>query len=734
MDARPELWRVAQSIEGLVCRVGEHAGGVIFVDEPFVESTALMKVPNGDIVTQFDLHDCEDVSLIKIDLLSVECLDKIHNELDLLIEHGKIEKKQTLKETYESVIGIYNLERDNPEMWQMVWDHKIQSLFQMEKQSGISGIATLKPTSVDDLAVLNSTIRLMAQEGATERPTDKLARFKRDPEAWNKELKAWGLGAKEKAILEPVLKSSYGLCIAQEQFMQLVQLPELGGFNLTWADKLRKSIAKKNPKEFDKLTNEFYKVTTEKGIAQNFAKYVWEVLISMSKGYGFNQSHTLAYSLVALQEMNLAYRFPLIYWNTACLITDTGGAEDLDGDKSNNYDKLADGINKMQQEGITVYPPDINKASFTFQPDEESNHIMFGLRGILGVGSEVIDEIMSKRPFTDLNDFMNRTDFNKQVMVSLIKSGALDSFGERKQIMRDYLWEVCDKKKNLNLQNLPALMTYKLLPTEGDEFRDSARVYNFNRYLKSVCKSGKLDNRATNFLIEINCDNLIKEDMTLNNVGWKAVYDKYMNVYRTYIINNKQELLDKLNNLIFNIEWDKYALGNYSSWEMETICYYYHNHELENINKNKYGIVNYFELPEEPVVERTMEIKGKTVNFFKLTKICGTCLSKNKSHGTVKLLTTDGVVEVRFGKEYFSIFDRTIKLPGADGKMHIAESSWFDRGSLIMVQGIRSGDQFIAKKYKNSGSPHRLYKITEVKNDGDILLTSERVQGETDGE
>ena len=129
-----------------------------------------------------------------------------------------------------------------------------------------------------------------------------------------------------------------------------------------------------------------------------------------------------------------------------------------------------------------------------------------------------------------------------------------------------------------------------------------------------------------------------------------------------------------------------------------------------------------------------MEIKGKTVNFFKLTKICGTCLSKNKSHGTVKLLTTDGVVEVRFGKEYFSIFDRTIKLPGTDGKMHIAESSWFDRGSLIMVQGIRSGDQFIAKKYKNSGSPHRLYKITEVKSDGDILLTSERVQGESDGE
>ena len=116
----PELWEVAQKIEGLVCRVGEHAGGVIFVDEPFTNSTALMKVPNGDAVTQFDLHDCEDVSLIKIDLLSVEALDKIHNCLDLLVEHGYVKPGKTLRETYENTIGIYNLERNDPKMWKMI--------------------------------------------------------------------------------------------------------------------------------------------------------------------------------------------------------------------------------------------------------------------------------------------------------------------------------------------------------------------------------------------------------------------------------------------------------------------------------------------------------------------------------------------------------------------------------------------------------------------------------------
>lgn len=217
-------------------------------------------------------------------------MDKIHNCLDLLCDAGLIEREDTLKETYENVIGIYKLERDNPEMWKMVWNHEIQSLFQMEKQSGINGIATLKPTSVDDLAILNSTIRLMAQEKGGEMPTDKLARFKANPDEWEREMEKYGLGVRERKILEPVLGMSYGLCIAQEQFMELVQLPELGGFSLTWADKLRKSIAKKNPKDYEALTKEFFEVTKEKGINEIFAKYVWNVLIAMSRGYGFRMN------------------------------------------------------------------------------------------------------------------------------------------------------------------------------------------------------------------------------------------------------------------------------------------------------------------------------------------------------------------------------------------------------------------------------------------------------------
>lgn len=283
----PEVWEIAQYIEGLICRTGVHAGGVIFVDKPFTESSALMRSPKGEIITQFELHDAEALGLIKYDVLSVEALDKIHNCLDLLCRDGLIEQEPTLKETYEKTIGIYNLERDNHDMWKMLWDHKVLSLFQMEKQSGISGIDTLHPESVDELAILNSTIRLMAQEKGGEMPTEKLARFKKNPQLWYNEMRQYGVPQQYWSVLESVLGISYGLCITQEQFMQLVQLPELGGFDLTFADRLRKSIAKKNPKEYEQITKEFYEETAKRHCNKQLCHYVWDVLIAMSRGYGF---------------------------------------------------------------------------------------------------------------------------------------------------------------------------------------------------------------------------------------------------------------------------------------------------------------------------------------------------------------------------------------------------------------------------------------------------------------
>ena len=225
-----------------------------------------------------------------MDLLSVEAMDKMHICLDLLCDYGYVERKPTLRETYESTIGIYNLERESKDMWHMVWNHEIQALFQMEQQSGIQGIALTKPESVDDLAHLNSIIRLMAQEKGGEMPLNKYARFKDNIQLWYDEMEQFGLTEKETKILEPIIGGSYGICESQEAFMQLVQIPECGGFDLNFADKLRKAIAKKNPKAYDELTKEYFETCRKRGLSMNLCNYVWNVLVATSRGYGFRMN------------------------------------------------------------------------------------------------------------------------------------------------------------------------------------------------------------------------------------------------------------------------------------------------------------------------------------------------------------------------------------------------------------------------------------------------------------
>ena len=761
----PELWEVAHNIEGLICGSGIHAGGVIFVDEPFTESTGLMRAPDGTICTAFELHDCEDVSLIKYDALSVEAMDKIHNCIDLICDYGYAERKSTLKETYESLIGIYNIERDNPDMWKMVWNHEINSLFQMEKQSGIQGIATLHPTSVDDLAILNSTIRLMAQTKGGEMPTDKLARFKANPYEWDKEMEKWGLGEKEKKILEPVLSMSYGLCIAQEQFMELVQLPELGGFSLTWADKLRKSIAKKNPKEYDALTKEFYEVTAQKGVDQRFAHYVWDVLIAMSKGYGFNQSHTLAYSLIALQEMNLAFKYPIIFWNCACLISDAGGneqeeqeekeeiiveevyncnieefgagAEDEDEDdeeetstkakkktKATNYGKIASAIGKIQSTGVKIAPPDINKSTFTFSPDVGQQVIRFGLSGITRIGEDLVKTIMGGRPYSNISDFLQRVKITKPQMVNLIKAGAFDEFGDRIDIMHQYVNEISDAKKRITLQNMKMLIEFGLIPDEYDLQR---RVYNFNKYIKKF-KNGiyyDMDNIAFNFYSNnFDIDLLVPADtesgFAITQIKWDNIYKKQMDIIRPFIQKHQTELLNAVNNRLTEDVWNKYCLGSISKWEMDSISCYIHDHELKNIDLRSYGLSNFFDLPETPEVEKYIPIKGKLVPILKLHRIIGTVLDRDKAKKMVTLLTTEGVVTVKIYGGVFNEYDKQLSEKRADGTKHIIRKSEFSRGNKIIVIGVRDEDSFRAKKY--SKTPYHLIETVGAIEGNKIII------------
>ena len=285
----PEVWKVAQKIENLCNGVGSHAGGVIFYDEPITKTTALMQTNNGDIITQFDLHKAEETGLIKIDLLSIEALDRIRACLDLLVKYNYIESKnKTLKQIYEDTIGIYKIERYDPKMWELLYQHKIESLFQMEQQSGIKGIELTHPQTVEELASINSVMRLMTTEKGAKQPLEIFAERKKNPQIWEKEMQKYGLTSDEREWLHSWLDTSYGICETQETLMSMLQEEKIGGHSLLFADRVRKSVAKKKPEEFLQCQEEFYQTIIDKGLSQKLAYYVWQVIFSMSRGYSFN--------------------------------------------------------------------------------------------------------------------------------------------------------------------------------------------------------------------------------------------------------------------------------------------------------------------------------------------------------------------------------------------------------------------------------------------------------------
>ena len=767
-----KLWEVASRIEGLICGMGIHAGGVVFKDSDFTETSALMRAPDGTIVTQFELHDLEDVSEIKMDLLSIEGADKIQTCLELLINDGYVKEYPTLRETYEHALGVYNLERTNSEMWDLVNEHRIFSLFQMEKESGYRGITLTQPQNVDDLATLNSVIRLMAQEKGAESPLDKYARFRKYPQDWENEMIRYGLNDEERALMHRELDVSNGLCITQEQFMKLVQLPECGGWDLQWADRLRKSIAKKNPKEYEALTEEFFDGIKKKGCNERFCNYVWNVQIALSRGYGFNASHTLAYSIIALQEMNLAWKYPIVYWNTANLIVDSGGVQSFEDEeveeaelevkqeigideieedeeeweeaneiketgaedkkkkktKSIDYGRVASIIGKMSNEGIRVSPPDINNSSFTFTPIATDNKILYGLRGITRISVDKVNEIINSRPYSSVSDFLSKIKVNKIQMSNLIKAGAFDSIEgiAREDIMHKYLESIADKKQRLTLQNMQMLINKKLIPEEMSFY---AKLFLFNKYLKS-CKEGInyfLNESAINFINAHFDVDIVENGEYILQKTWDNLYKKAMDPMREYLKEHKDEMLNALNNSLYEEVSEKYAQGNISSWEMDSISFYYHEHELIRA-QSSYD--DFFNLPEEPEIEYSFSgSEGQEIKIYKLHKIIGTVIDKDKIRNTINLLTPTGVVNVRIYKNQFALYDKQISEKDADGVKHVLEKSWFTRGTKLMVQGIRRNNDFIPKKTKKSIYPI-ISKITDIDDFGNLTMQYERIGGD----
>ena len=487
-----------------------------------------------------------------------------------------------------------------------------------------------------------------------------------------------------------------------------------------------------------------------------------------------NKSHTLAYSLIALQEMNLAFKYPTMFWNCACLISDSGGAEAVEEDeeeeiiveeetydnsmeefgadeedeedeeetevkktkkktKTTNYGRIATAIGKIKSSGVDVAPPNINKSTFTFSPDIENNTIQYGLSGITRIGEELIKRIIGARPYSSVEDFLDKVKITKPQMINLIKSGAFDTFGDREKIMKDYVDSISDKKKVINLRNMQMLINFGLIP---DKYQMQVKIFNFNKYIKKFKWNNYylIDAIALRFYEQhFDMDKLVpstnaQADFMIKQTEWDRIYKHHQDIIRPFVKENEEELKEKVNSILFNEMWSKYAEGNISKWEMDSVSFYSHEHELADADWFDREVVNFEKLPEEPMVEKVIPIKGKQIPLFKISRIAGTILDKDKTKKTVTLLTTDGVVTVKIFGEVFSHYDKQISQKDeVSGKKTVIEKSWLSRGNKIIVTGIRREDSFVAKKY--SRTPYHLVElITEVDEYGNIKTQGERAE------
>lgn len=470
--------------------------------------------------------------------------------------------------------------------------------------------------------------------------------------------------------------------------------------------------------------------------------------------------------------MNLAYKYPIVYWNTANLIVDSGGIQINDDDNDEeveaileensiehiedtdeeeweeantvatdskedkkkkktkvvDYGRIASIIGKMGNYGIKVSPPDINQSSFTFTPIAETNSILYGLRGITRISTDKINEIINARPYSSIEDFLTKVKSNKLQMINLIKSGAFDNIENipREKIMEKYIDSITDKKQRLTLQNMAMLIEKDLIPENMIFYK---KLFLFNKFLKTQ-KNGlyyQVNDAAVNFINQNFDVDIIENGTQLLQKKWDTIYKKAMEPMRDYLKDHKDEMLAALNRALYNEVAEKYTEGNLSSWEMDSISFYYHEHELAKAAKY-YSDFN--KLSEEPEIEYSFtSANGQEIKIYRLFKIIGTVIDKDKIRNTVTLLTPTGVVNVKIYKNQYALYDKQISAIKPGGGKTVIEKSWFARGTKLMIQGIRRGQDFIPKKSKQSIYPI-ISKIINIDEQGNLTMQYERAEVE----
>ncbi len=738
----PHLLESALALEGLITNRGTHAAGVLVCNTPYTDYIAAMRSADGTLISCYDLWDDEVAGCIKFDMLTVEAADKIHHTMNYLLENGKIKDEGSLKETYYKWVHPDVLDYKTPDMWDIL--PTIYSVFQFDTPISTKALSATHPHSVMDLSAANSLLRLMP-DNADETPIDRYIRYKQSKDAWLKDTTDFGLNKDEQAILWKYLADAYGMADSQEKVMRLSMDEHTAGYTLKEANKLRKSIAKKDEKLQAEAKQLFFDCCERQGTREIFADYIWNVVFAASMGYSFSQLHSYSYSIIALQELNLNYYYPRVYWNCACLSVEASGTDE-ENTGSTDYGEMAKAIYKMKKYGVGVHAPSINDSNIDFTPREKDSAILFGLGGIAGINIDISRQILSNRPYTSFTDFYNKNAYKdslvtKSKFIQLIKAGCFDEFEpDRRIVMRQYFILSTPNVTSLAMNNIGQIKAARVpIP------KSIIGSYNFRKYVcNKQFKYGNhpkfksktlywLDQKALKYF-ENHCKSSMVEgvDYWFEDDRW-IVVDKSLEkllapsieTLKDYI--NTPEFLDKFNkarakqSMIESV--DRLDVNR---WSFQACAFYSQEHELANVDLAKYSISHFSDLPEEPqFVERSF---GKrSWKQFELSAICGTVIGRTDSHHLVTILTPDNeVVNVKMNDGAFAHYKAQLSTINPDGTKTVIEKSWFERGSLLICCGYRRGaDEFVTKKYKASIFPSQLMKITSI-NGSDIEIQTER--------
>ncbi len=405
----------AKRLEGVARHASTHACAVIITKDVLTEYVPLQYASSSDrtIISQYSMHPVEDLGLLKMDFLGLKNLTIIESAIKII------------KNTRGLAIEIDKIPQDDKPTYKLFQAGETTGVFQFESSGMKRYLRELKPTGFEDIIAMVALYRPGPMEWIPDYINGKHGRKK--PHYLHPKL-------------EPILAKTYGVAIYQEQVMQIAR--DLAGFTMAEADVLRKAMGKKIAKLLVEQKEKFIEGCVRNAIASQQAEKIFSFLEPFA-GYGFNRSHAACYALIGYQTAYLKSHWPTEFM--AALLT---------ADQENT-DRIAIEIDECRHMGIKVMPPDINQSyeSFTVVTsgtekniavgqNEASSTIRFGLKAIKNIGDHIAEEIIKERkqngPYKDFTDLLERVcdkDLNKKSLESLIKSGGLDNFGERGQLL-----------------------------------------------------------------------------------------------------------------------------------------------------------------------------------------------------------------------------------------------------------------------------------------------------------